>query len=189
VHFAGRVRLAAAGSTASTEPAAADAVAPPTVAEPTVGSADIYRLYFHGPAYRVLHRAWRHDGVVVGDLETDLPAESRREDHPTRLAPRWIELAFQTAGLWQLGVGGSLGLPRRVECITVAAPLAETQAVAAVVEPRRGSPGFDARLVDAAGRVLLKLSGYHTVELPGGVDREDLAPLTAALGGADAPAC
>jgi len=188
VHFTGRVRLAAAASTAGAEPAAADAVAPPSAAETTVGSAAIYRLYFHGPAYRVLHRAWRHNGVMVGDLETDLPPDHRRGDHPTHLAPRWIELAFQTAGLWQLGADGSLGLPRRVERIAIAAPLAETQAVAAVVEPRRGSPGFDARLVDAAGRVLLKLTGYHTVELPGGVDREDLAPLTAALGSADAPA-
>jgi hypothetical protein len=70
----------------------------------------------------------------------------------------------------------------------VAAPLDGAPAVAAVVEPRRTSPGFDAHLLDADGRVLLELSGYHTVELPGGVDRDHLAPLTAALGGADAPA-
>ena len=68
VHFTGRVRLAREARTAPAAgrvPDAGDAA--------SVGHDDVYRVYFHGPAYRVLERAWRHDGEVVGRARPTLP--------------------------------------------------------------------------------------------------------------------
>jgi hypothetical protein len=40
-------------------------------------------------------------------------------------------------------------------------------------------------VVDEAGNVYLVLEGYSTVELPGSIDEERLAPLKAAMSPAD----
>jgi hypothetical protein len=51
----------------------------------------------------------------------------------------------------------------------------------AVVRPREDA-GVDAEVVDETGRVRVRLEGYQTIELPGGVDAEALAPIRAAMG-------
>ena len=45
--------------------------------------------------------------------------------------------------------------------------------------PRDG--GADAEVVDAGGRVRVRLEGYRTIELPGGMDGDALAPLRDAM--------
>ena len=40
-----------------------------------VGHDAVYKVYFHGPAYQVLDRAWRDDGHTVGMLAPDLPPD------------------------------------------------------------------------------------------------------------------
>ena len=50
----------------------------------------------------------------------------------------------------------------------------------AIVTPR--GPGVsDADVVDEAGRVLLRLEGYRTIELPGGPGEPELAPIREAM--------
>jgi hypothetical protein len=51
--------------------------------------------------------------------------------------------------------------------------------VAAVVEP--GDTGFDGRVIDEAGTVLVEVRGYRTVELPGAVDPERQTRLAEAM--------
>jgi hypothetical protein len=51
--------------------------------------------------------------------------------------------------------------------------------VAAVVEP--GDTGFDGRVVDEAGTVLVEVRGYRTVELPGAVDPDRQTRLAEAM--------
>lgn len=51
----------------------------------------------------------------------------------------------------------------------------------AVARPAGDDGSVEAWVVDANGNVSLTLSGYRTVELPGGADPERLAPLQAAL--------
>jgi len=46
---------------------------------------------------------------------------------------------------------------------------------------RPGDDGTDAYVVDAEGRLYLSLSGYRTVEMPGGLAADLVAPLRAAL--------
>jgi NAD(P)-dependent dehydrogenase (short-subunit alcohol dehydrogenase family) len=176
-HFTGRVRLAR------------EAPAPPTAAsapaerpEAAVDRDAVYRVYFHGPAYQVLERAWRDDGQVVGALSHDLPPQHEPPERRTEFVPRLIELCFQTAGVWELGTAGRMALPTHVDRVTRFAGADEPGRLWAVVTPRAGADGTDAEVIDETGRVRVRLEGYRTIELPGGVDAEALAPIRTAMG-------
>ena len=162
MHFTGRAVLARELPAAEEEPAPA--------ASPEgdgVGSEAIYRIYFHGPAYQVLDRAWRQDGIVVGRLAEDLPPDHQPVAEPTEAAPRLIELCFQTAGVWQLGTEGRMALPTHVDRITRFADADAPGSLVALVSPREDGSAIDARVVDQAGHVRVRLEGYRTIELPG----------------------
>ena len=176
VHFTGRVRL----SRLPLKPERAQA--PVEMGEQRVGARDIYRVYFHGPAYRVLGSAWRHDGKTIGRLAANLPPQHVPAARPTLASPRLIELCFQTAGLWDLGLNGRLSLPHHVDRVTIFEPgePADTPLLA-VVRPDEVRTGFDADVVDGTGRVFVRLRGYRTVEVPGGFDSAVLEPLRASM--------
>jgi hypothetical protein len=148
---------------------------------PVVEHDAVYRAYFHGPAYQVLERAWRSDGAVLGKLAPDLPPDHEPPEQPMEMAPRLIELCFQTAGVYELGTTGRMGLPTHVDRVTsfagdVSAPLW------AVVKPRDGDDaGVDAEVVDGSGHVQVRLEGYRTIELPGQTGEDVLEPLRTAM--------
>ncbi len=176
-HFTGRVRLARAadGEAAAAGPATAPAEADGRGA----GAESIYRVYFHGPAFQVLDRAWREEQGLVGSYTAGLPDDHVPAALPEVVSPRLIELVFQTAGIWEIGRLDRFGLPRHVDRIVPHRGLHEPQGrVAARVSVTDG--GFDGQVVDEAGTVLLELTGYRTVEMPGGVGRR---PARAAHGG------
>ena len=102
-----RARAAGARGAGRARPAAAPRR--PTAA--TVEHDAVYRVYFHGPAYQVLDRAWRDDGARRRRLAGDLPPDHEPAEHADRVAPRLIELCFQTAGVWELGTTGRMALP------------------------------------------------------------------------------
>ena len=175
-HFTGEVRLR------KTSVADAVAEAAPAANGKGVTAEDIYGVYFHGPAFQVLDRAWRGEHDVVGLYADDLPTDHVPADRPEVSCPRLIELVFQTAGVWEIGHDNRFGLPRHVDRIVLHDTLGGPHArVAARVTS--GDGGFGAQVVDENGVVLLELSGYRTVELPGGVDPDRGAPLTAAMTG------
>jgi len=147
-----------------------------------VEAADIYRLYFHGPAYQVLERAWWDGNRIIGLMAKGLPDNHLPSELPTLMAPRLIELCFQTAGVWEMGVQGRMGLPLHIDRVSVAslADLAERR-LYAVVTPDPGRGSFDAEVVDTAGNRYVQLSGYRTVALPGAVDAEALKALQAIM--------
>ena len=164
VHFTGSVRLAAQRPTPEDEPPMTRVPGGPVIAP-----ADVYRLYFHGPAYRVVGEAWRADGAAAGRLAEHLPVDHQPADAPTLLGPRLEELCFQVAGLWEAGHDGRLALPAHVDRLTVLGDLAtgEGEGVVAFARPVAGESGrFDCEVRDADGRVLLRLDGYRTVPLP-----------------------
>jgi hypothetical protein len=177
VHFTGRVRLA------REVPVGPSADAPPTD-RAGVAHDDVYRVYFHGPAYQVLDHAYRHDGMLVGRLAADLPPDHEPAEQPTEIGPRLIELCFQTAGVRELGNVGRLALPTHVDrvlCYGAESP----GAIFALVRPR-GEFGdaeakVDANVVDEQGRVMLRLEGYSTTALPGAVEPAALEPIRLAL--------
>ena len=144
----------------------------------TIDSADIYRIYFHGPAYKVLDSAWRDGDRIVGRMTEQLPENHTPAEQPTLMAPRLIELCFQTAGLWEISEQGRMGLPLHVDrvCLLRSPALAEGR-THALVTPVRNGEGFNVEVVDSAGHRLVELSGYRTVALPTPVDSESLKVL------------
>ena len=113
-HFTARVRLTKnAGALISRSPLA---VPEGNIVE----AAEIYRLYFHGPAYQVLERAWWDGNRIVGLMATGLGNNHQPAELPTLMAPRLIELCFQTAGVWEMGVQGRMGLPQHVDRVSLA---------------------------------------------------------------------
>ena len=82
-------------------------------------AADIYRVYFHGPAYQVLKRAWwEADTCTSVRCPTPCRTIAGRARSRSRLSPRLIELCFQTAGLLEMSTQHSMGLPRHVDRVT-----------------------------------------------------------------------
>ena len=174
-HFTGRVRLARAA-------------APPRTADPAgkasgtvLGAQEIYRIYFHGPAYQVVDSAWRDGDRVVGLLADNLPPNHSPHGAPLLVEPRLIELCFQTAGILELGTTGRLALPLRVGRVVLFPVDDPVGRWRAVVTPRGDGRGVDAVVVDDLGHVRLSLEAYETIALPGGVAEAALEPVREAL--------
>jgi hypothetical protein len=169
VHFTAVVRL-------TREPVAAPAPRPAPVISAGAGvrvlnKPDIYRAYFHGPAYQVLERAWVEGDRALGLMADDLPANTAPERVETLLAPRLIELCFQTAGLWEMATKGVMALPLAIGSVAV---YRQPQAAAgrrlyALVTAVDGGTAFDAQVLDEVGDIYVELQGYQTVQLPGSV--------------------
>ncbi len=177
VHFRAVVRL-------SDNRSAPDAGDPPAAGDPPENAAvaeDIYRIYFHGPAYQVLDRVWLEGDRVIGLMAGDLPAEGSDADAESLLRPRLIELCFQTAGVWEIGTTGSMALPNHIDRAWTSAAEPEGQ-IRAVVAPGEGG-AFTATVVDASGEVLTHLEGYRTIGLPVPLEDGLIGPLSAAMAG------
>ena len=131
----------------------------------------IYRIYFHGPAYQVLEGA-RVDGQrAIGLLAAGLPPSVEPGDTASLLAPRLVELCFQTAGVWDMQVNGRMALPLAIDSVTVYRQMEEAgdRRLYAIVEAVDGGEAYNAEVVDDEGNVYVSLDGYRTVALPGSV--------------------
>ncbi|HEY3355538.1 MAG TPA: SDR family NAD(P)-dependent oxidoreductase, partial [Polyangia bacterium] len=176
-HFSGTVRLSRVAGDAP-------GLAPPVRRGRPVSEADIYRIFFHGPSYRVLEGVEVGDGALHGTMRADLPPELARPGE-TLLSPRAIELCLQTAGVYEIGATGRLALPAAIDRIIAHAAPPRSATLRAEVTPRTGAGGlsFDARVCDLEGRVYLELNGYRTSALPAGLPDELVEPLRAAVRG------
>ncbi|HEX9369547.1 MAG TPA: SDR family NAD(P)-dependent oxidoreductase, partial [Roseiflexaceae bacterium] len=136
-----------------------------------VEKAAIYPPYFHGPAYQVLDRVLLKDGQAVGVMADNLPPNTSPDAVESLMAPRLIELCFQTAGIWEMTAKGVMALPLAIGSVTTYRQ-PETAAGArlfALVTAVDDGASFDARVIDEAGNVYINMRGYRTVQLPGGV--------------------
>ena len=175
-HFTGRVRLA---KEPVPVPARPRLHAP---SGPVVEANDIYKLYFHGPAYQVVERAWWDGKHIIGLMAASLPDNHHPSALPTFMTPRLIELCFQTAGVWEMGVRGRMGLPQHIDRVSVfRQPEPAAGALYAVVTPNPEKETFDAEVIDSAGNLYVRLTGYRTVALPDAVDAERLKHLQAIM--------
>jgi len=159
-HFEATVRLSVRPPAA---PAARRAPEPGPEAD-RLAAGDIYRVYFHGPAYQVLDRAWIDGRRAVGVVAAHLPDDHVPADRPFLLRPRLIELCFQTAGVWDLR-GGRLGLPSRIDRLTVA-PDGGAGPLQAIATRADGDDHVDVVVVDAEDRAPVRVDGYRTVGVP-----------------------
>jgi hypothetical protein len=175
-HFTARVRLTKQDSQAIAVPA------PGAPSGAIVDSAAIYRVYFHGPAYQVLERVWRDGNRMIGEMKQGLPDDHYPADLRMSLAPRLIELCFQTAGLWEIGAQHRMGLPRSIAELSFdRAPDGPEGPFFAVVTPGPDGESFDAQVVDRAGNRYLTLTSYRMIEMPDTVDAEPVEALEAVL--------
>ncbi|MCK6559363.1 SDR family NAD(P)-dependent oxidoreductase [bacterium] len=171
-HFTARVRLAAVPAA----PAKREKI-DPAAAGARVAAADIYRLYFHGPAYQVLATAWRAGNEVIGQYAENLPVNHVPETLATAAAPRLLELCFQTAGIWELASQARMGLPSQVTSIAFGRPAEGVKGRLFAAVQRGENETFEAQVVDDKGNVYLTLRGYRTMALPDPVAQALLQPL------------
>jgi hypothetical protein len=174
-HFSGKVYLVPQ----ETEVKEASAKAPKWNGSYTVKSEDIYKLYFHGPAFQVLEGVQRSGDGLLGKLNKKLPSITS-DGHELVSTPTLVELCFQTAGIWEIGKTGTMALPRSIESLTLYRQSINGQAIYAEVKPvqtENGGLHFDARVVDAKGRLYLELKEYRTTPLSDSVEKDLLIPL------------
>jgi hypothetical protein len=180
-HFTGRVRLSAAAA----EPERTEAPgteAPGTEAGPAVTHDDIYRVFFHGPAYQVVDEAWHHGSDAVSRIARHLPADLPPDANRTTTQPRLAEACFQTAGLWEIGHAGHLALPAHVDLASVPRRLVPETELFAIARPADGG-GFDCEVVDKDGDIVMRVSGYRTVGLDSPLPADLQRPIRDAMGG------
>ena len=144
----------------------------------TLQADEIYRLYFHGPAFQVLEGVQRSGKVVLGKLQRNLPAITSL-GHKMLSTPILLELCLQTAGVWEAGLTGTLALPSSIGELRIHRQKTNGVAIFAEVTPGRSADGnlmFDARVVDAKGRVYLEIDNYRTSPLPYSAEDELIQP-------------
>jgi hypothetical protein len=117
---------------------------------------------------------------MVGAMAQGLPDNHHPAELATVIAPRWIELCFQTAGLWEMGTQGRMGLPAAIERVTFMRAPAPGR-LYAVVHPQPAAGTFAAEVLDANGNVYLQLTGYRTATFAGAIDSERLKVVHAAM--------
>ena len=134
----------------------------------TVNAADVYAVFFHGPAFRVVAAATRVGGEMVCEWQPALPAWTHAPTNAAQPDPRWLELCLQTAGLLELATTQRMLIPKRIASVEHGAA------------PERGTPGrvfahakrseagaaIDITLEKQDGTRLLHVRGYRTEPLP-----------------------
>ena len=136
----------------------------------------VYRVYFHGPAYRVLDGVRLNGDEALGAMAPGLPPNAAPASAASLAAPRLLELCFQTAGIWELSRWRRLALPASVDRVRVfhGEDDADGRRLFALVTARGAGSSFDARVVDEEGRVFVEVTGYRTVPFREGVTLEAL---------------
>jgi len=176
-HFTGRVRLV------SEKPGSVkEKSAPKAAGGSKVEAANIYSLFFHGPAYQVLDSAWQSGNEVIGLFAKTLPSNHEPADLQTLVSPRSIELCFQTVSLSSLALQERLGLPYAFREIRFASyPAKDAGEIFYSVISSNEDGSYEARLIDDKGNVYLTLHGYRIMELPDPVQQDLLKPLKEAF--------
>ena len=146
-----------------------------------IDSGDIYKLYFHGPSYRVVEKGWWDGKRMIGRFSEKLPNNHHPAELVTVSAPRLIELCFQTAGIWEIGTDHRMGLPLHIDRLVISDGLTESAAPLYALVTRPDSTSFDAEIVDAQGNRCLRLNGYRTVPFSDAIAAEKLKAIQTAM--------
>jgi hypothetical protein len=137
---------------------------------------EIYRLFFHGPAFRVLESAQKLEDGILAKLNPHLPALTAKECHLIN-NPVWVELCLQAAGICEIGRAGLLALPKAIESLKLLATAPEDIELYAKVTQNEDVDGrmrHDMRLIDISGNVYLEIVNYQTQTLPYVIEDERL---------------
>jgi hypothetical protein len=138
-----------------------------------MGADEIYRIFFHGPAYQVLESVRVCENQAVGQMPASLPPDILPPGTAVLAAPRLIELCFQTAGIWEIASTNAMALPTSLQTIQFHRSLPELpEALAShrffcLVKVVDHGDQFEALVVDEDGLPYITISGYRTVRLSG----------------------
>jgi malonyl CoA-acyl carrier protein transacylase len=135
---------------------------------------EIYKVYFHGPAYQVVDEAWKNKDYFIAEMEDDLPENHQPSKMKTESMPRLIEHCFQAAGIHLLGTEGVMGLPAGAKSVKWYQSWDGKSKVFAVIE--KDEAGYHAMIVDKKGERILEVEAYTTAEFPMSVSDELLEP-------------
>jgi hypothetical protein len=133
-------------------------------------------VYFHGPAYQVIDQAWTDDDRVVSAMSGDLPENHRPGERSLVTSPRLAELCFQTAGIWEIGTSGIMGLPTRVGRLELPSESLDSNGTYRAVA-RPDGDGFQVNVIDDNGAVLMAMAGYRTARMPTPAAEGTVAPI------------
>ncbi len=134
-----------------------------------IGAQAIYNIYFHGPAYQVLEAVQVNGNKAIGLLASDLPPHTNPAGMREWMAPRLVELCFQTAGVWQIRTQGVMALPLAIGSVTAYKQESESNGRLYALVEAVNDDAFNAKVINETGQVYVTLSGYRTVTLPGTV--------------------
>jgi malonyl CoA-acyl carrier protein transacylase len=142
---------------------------------PLLVKKDIYKVYFHGPAYQVIEKSWKKKDDLIASFASKISGNHIPENLAMKAMPRLIEFCFQTAGIIELGSAGKMGLPSGISRVNIFDDIEEGSELKAVVSNENGQS--DALIIDKKGNVLIEVSGYTTAELNSIQDEQLLKPL------------
>jgi malonyl CoA-acyl carrier protein transacylase len=145
----------------------------------TLIAEDIYKLYFHGPAFQVLAGVQMDGKTVLGKLNRQLPGISESENGSPRI-PILVELCLQTAGIWDIGISDTLSLPKSIGALRLYNNKVNGLPIFAEVHPvelEDGERYFDAKVVDSKGQVYLEIDQYRTAPMPYNLEKDLLTPI------------
>jgi hypothetical protein len=129
----------------------------------------LYQVFFHGPAYQVLERVGVEGNQATGLMAQDLPPNSEPQDARSLIAPRLVELCFQTAAQWSIEAKGAMAFPLGFGQVTTYRQHDEAGKLRlyAVVKTEDDGQTFEAKVLDESGNVYVVLNSYRTVSRPG----------------------
>jgi malonyl CoA-acyl carrier protein transacylase len=124
-----------------------------------ISRGDIYRRFFHGPAFQVLRGA---DAVARDGLAATARVEHSYIAQGLLTSPLALEAAFQAAGLHAMVTDGSMSLPASCEAVWVARRVRDGEDLAVTCQ-LRADGAYDVDLDGEDGR-LMSVRGFHMVE-------------------------
>jgi hypothetical protein len=172
VHFKSKVRLTE-GSLE--KPKVKKTKLTPKKGSKVVESEDIYKVYFHGPAYQVIDKGWKIKDDLVGLYSSKLPSNHTPDDLNLNTLPRLLELGFQTAGIMEMGMKNQMGLPSSINHLRIYEDEEKGKKLYAVVKQR--DEDYDITVVNDKGETLLEVEGYGTAVFMTDMDEKMVAPL------------
>jgi hypothetical protein len=179
-HFKGKVHLVPFGQPRRTE----TSQPPHWNGAYTIQAADIYKLYFHGPSFQVLEGVQKDGDTVLGKLNKLIPPFADNKDLMLSV-PILVELCFQTAGIWEIGMDGALSLPKSIGSLRLFESKVNGIPIFAQVKQEisaEGERSFNARVIDSKGLIYLEIDQYKTSTLPYGVEKKLLLPIEKLIG-------
>ena len=115
---------------------------------PKVASPDVYGLFFHGPAFQVVHSAALNDGEMWCEIAPTVASFWERGARGEPVAAQQIELCLLTAGLLEVATTERMMIPKRISCIDRGTG---NPSAARIARARRsGEHSFDIELWDDA---------------------------------------